>query len=187
MKGEAVLFEIPPSAEMIRTARFTKCGTKRFLLTRRWVAQEDTPYVLFVMLNPSTADAVGDDPTIRRCIAFARGWGYGALHVVNLFDHITPHPEELLPFAKAKEEYARGNPVMPLDLGIIQDQSKAAAVTVCGWGAFGKLFPARVREVHAVLTNPHALLVTKDGHPGHPLYLKADLVLKPYALPDREP
>jgi hypothetical protein len=181
----STLFDVEPI--MHREARFTKGGDQRFLLTRRWVADESTPYVLFVMLNPSTANDAVDDPTIRRCVGFARSWGHGALHVVNLFNLITPSPKVLLPWAAAKEERERSFTHPPNDLEIIRGESERAALTVCGWGAFGNLFPHRARQVHAVLTAPHALRITKDGHPGHPLYLPVHLKPIPFQIQPKKP
>src|SRR5207237_5457574 len=64
-------------------ASFSRDRRYRYRLWRRWDAAR--PVVAFVMVNPSTADAGRDDPTIRRCIGFARSWGYGRLEVVDLF------------------------------------------------------------------------------------------------------
>jgi hypothetical protein len=75
-----------------RGATLSDCGRYRYRLWRRWA---DGPTVLFVMLNPSTADADVDDPTIRRCIGFARSWGAGALEVVNLYAWRATQPAEL--------------------------------------------------------------------------------------------
>lgn len=176
------LFDIPTKSDgIIRDARFTKSGDRRFLLTRRWVEDPEAPYVLFVMLNPSTANDRIDDPTIRKCMNFARDWGVGAIRVVNLFDFVTPSPKALMAWAKANGEIARDE---GLYLDIIRDQSAGAETTVCGWGTWGGWFPERVRAVYSRLDCPWALHITKDGHPGHPLYLPKDLTLVPYTLPE---
>lgn len=97
-----------------RFADISDCGRYRWRLSRRW---DDGPQACFVMLNPSTADGLDDDPTVRRCVRFARGWGYGELVVVNLFPYRATDPGELitaqrrgligsqspLPFARAAE------------------------------------------------------------------------------------
>lgn len=168
---------------IIRDARFTKSG-RRFLLTRRWVADEATPFVLFCMLNPSTANATTDDPTIRKCMAFARSWGYGALRVVNLYDYVTASPKELKVWAEKYEAINARRHHEEHALDLIGIQSETADLTVCAWGAFGKEFAARARVVYPYLSRPHALRVTKDGHPGHPLYLPGNLVPVPYSLPN---
>lgn len=179
------LFDIPaksldkaaPKGDGItRDARFTKSGERRFMLTRSWRGG-DGRYVLFCMLNPSTANASTDDPTIRRCIRYARDWGHSALHVVNLFDFITPSPEVLLRWTKE-------NPMknLQLYLDIIQCESFNSGLTVCGWGTWGGWFPERARQVYNALNSPHALRITKDGHPSHPLYLPANLKPVPFTL-----
>lgn len=176
--------ELTLTSELVihRTARFSKSGDRRILLTRRWVADERAPYVLFVMLNPSTANAVNDDPTIRSCMRIARALGYGALHVVNLWDYITPDPKALRAWVIANGLGDRVDPHggPPPDLLDMVIRSKHAALTLCGWGTWGGWFPKRVADVMECLTAPHALHVTKDGHPGHPLYLPKTATPKPY-------
>jgi hypothetical protein len=76
---------------MIRTALFSPCGRFRYRLGRRWA---EGPTVALVLLNLSTADDEVDDPTIRRCIDFARRWGYGGLEVVNLYAHVATDPAD---------------------------------------------------------------------------------------------
>src|SRR5262249_62207047 len=71
-------------------AGFSRCGRYRYWLTRTWDAAR--PAVCWLMLNPSTADAARDDPTIRRCIGLARRWGHGGIVVVNLFAWRAPDP-----------------------------------------------------------------------------------------------
>lgn len=164
-----------------RTARFTKSG-HRFLLERAWGA-EDAPYVLFCMLNPSTANAETDDPTIRKCMKYLRDWGFTRLRVVNLWNYVTPDPKVLRTWAVDEQVRLKNLHYDDHSLGIIDGESRYAEYTVCGWGTWGGWFPERAAQVHAVLSRPHALHVTKDGHPGHPLYLPGDVKPKPYALP----
>ena len=66
---------------MQRDACFSACGRYRWSLSRAWDADLSKPWIAFIMLNPSTADAEQDDPTIRRCVAFAKAWGFGGLSV----------------------------------------------------------------------------------------------------------
>ena len=104
------------------------------------------------------------------------------MHVVNLFDYITPSPSELLRWATETGQLDRDQG-LGLYGNIIRDQSRNAVITICGWGHFGAMFPERVRQVHGLLTHPHALRITKDGHPGHPLYLSKELRPIPYPAP----
>jgi len=83
-----------PAPEIKRTARISDCGRYRFMLTRIWEANKQL--LVTCMLNPSTADAEKDDPTIRTLTHFAKSWGYGGLMVVNLFALRTPSPQVLL-------------------------------------------------------------------------------------------
>ncbi len=142
-------------------AVFSPCRTYRYRLWRRW---DDGPSVAFLMLNPSTADAVESDPTIRRCRGYAEAWGFGALLVGNLFALRSPDPAALSshpePVGPANEEHLRA----------IVTQ---AGETVAAWGHRGGLGD-RGPEVADILdTTLLALDTTKDGHPVHPLYQPA--------------
>ena len=75
------------------TASFNNKGDRRFSLIRRWDAEK--PWVMFIGLNPSTANAHTDDPTIRRVVRFAKDWGYGGVYMLNLYSKVTPNPEDL--------------------------------------------------------------------------------------------
>lgn len=146
-------------------------GTYRYRLERTWDAS--TPSATFVMLNPSTADATTDDPTIRRCIGFARAWGHGGLVVVNLYAYRATDPAELRRVA---------DPVGPdNDQHLQKAFAQAAQVggpVVAAWGT--KARPDRVREVAGMAESFVALRVTKDGHPGHPLYVSATATPVPW-------
>ena len=79
---------------MEKGATFSRCGRYRYSLWRRW--EEDAPYVLWICLNPSTADAEEDDPTLRRCMGFAQDWGYGASYTANLFAWRATKPQDMM-------------------------------------------------------------------------------------------
>lgn len=78
---------------MKKTAKLSDCRTYRYELWRTW--DESKPYAMFIGLNPSTADETEDDPTIRRCINFAKTWGYGGLCMTNLFAYRATQPEDM--------------------------------------------------------------------------------------------
>lgn len=126
---------------------------------------------LFVMLNPSTATDTVDDPTIKRCSRFAASWGFDRLMVCNLFSLRSTDPVAL-----ACDLAAEGDPE---NLTTILQVARDAHRIVCAWGAHGAL---RGRAAHVVAElrrdghQLHALKLTKDGQPGHPLYLRSDLV-----------
>jgi hypothetical protein len=156
----------PPFA-MEKTASLSADGRYRYRLGRRWADGGTT--CLFVMLNPSTADATIDDPTIRRCANFARGWGHGALGVVNLYAFRATDPRDL---------WQAEDPVGPDNDRHIENAIADAAVVICAWGAHGHR-SGRDRFVCDLIAAagkvPHCLRVTKGGAPEHPLYLPRDL------------
>lgn len=150
-------------------ATLSECGLYRYDLTRRW--DRDKPMVLFVMLNPSTADHRENDATIRRCIGFAKLWGFGGLVVVNLFAFRATDPKRL----KGVED-----PVGPLNKDYLYKHVHECAQVVCAWGNGGELF-ARGFYVGEILKpfDPQCLGKTKRGYPRHPLRLRSDTRLEP--------
>ena len=129
---------------------------------------------LFIMLNPSTADADKDDPTIRRCVAFAKRFGFDRLEVVNLFAFRATDPREVLRMTAA------GDPVGVRNQEVIERAASDAGLIICAWGTNG----AHLQQAETVLgwlsdSETFALGLSKEGHPRHPLYLKADAPLLP--------
>jgi hypothetical protein len=146
-------------------AVISACGTYRYTLERQWDAAR--PLVLFVMLNPSTADAELDDPTIRRCTGFARSWGYGGLLVGNLFAFRVTDPRELWQRVSFEAIGAHN------DLWLARLTARADYV-VAAWGAQARA-AGRARQVTQLLDVPmHALALTQTGEPRHPLYVRGD-------------
>ncbi len=159
----------------VPVATFSHDGAYRYTLSRRWAPG---PVASFVMLNPSTADAFDDDPTIRRCAGFARDWACGALLVLNLFAYRSTNP---LVLAKVDD------PVGPQN-----DQALRAMLAgpvtgpiVAAWGNHGRL-RNRGQVVTDLLTRAgvqlHCLGVTGAGQPCHPLYLAKTTPLRPYPV-----
>ena len=150
-------------------ACLSACGTYRYRL-RRGAA----PHLGFVMLNPSTADATADDPTIARCCGFARREGLGGIDVVNLYAYRSTVPAAL---------HQVRDPVGPDNDPWLVHFAKWHRRIVCAWGA-GAPDEERVLEVTQLLAHYGAQLlclgVTKDGSPRHPLYVKADQPLTPW-------
>jgi hypothetical protein len=150
------------------SAVFSECTRYRYVLRRAWDSARRS--VLFVGLNPSTADARADDPTIRRCIRFARDWGYGSLVMANLFAYRATEPT-VLPRVD--------DPIGPKNnwwLSILQRQ---VDLVVVAWGVHGTL-QARDLEVLGKFPEVHCLGVTRAGHPKHPLYLPATTTPRPF-------
>lgn len=155
-----------PQDGIERTAELSDDGRYRYVLGRRWKGGNGV--VTFVMLNPSKADHIIDDPTITRCIGFARRWGHEGLDVVNLYSLRATQPAEL---GRAYD------PVGPLTDQHLLHASEHSEKIICAWGAS----PFAVRRQPAVLKllaarQLHCLDISKAGYPKHPLYLKGDLI-----------
>lgn len=146
-------------------ATFSPCRTWRYVLWRVW--NEALPKVAFIGLNPSTADEMQDDPTIRRCMGYARSWGYGGIHMLNLFAFRATDPKDMK---------ASFDPVGPENGRYLILWCASAQLRVAAWGAHGE-FKNRGADVRSLLWDMdlHHLGLTKAGHPKHPLYLRADL------------
>jgi len=145
-----------------KSAVFSPCRKYRYSLTRSWNSAEG--YVLFIGLNPSIADEIIDDPTLIRCINFAKDWGYGGLIMVNLFAYMSTHPTDL---KKAKLPIGKNN-----NKHILKNHQKSQ-LTIAAWGNDGH-FLKRDKEVLEIINNPMCLNINKSGQPAHPLYQKKD-------------
>jgi hypothetical protein len=155
---------------MIRRAAFSRCGRYRYALWREW--NPSGPTVLVVALNPSTADHRRDDPTIRRCIQFAKDWGFGRLTVANLFAYRTPEPRLLCRV---------DDPVGPANDDWLSRLAREAEFVVAAWGARGD-HRGRAAAVAPCLGRLHCLGLTQGGAPRHPLYVRGDVRPVPLAI-----
>lgn len=154
-------------------ATIDETGRYRYTLWRSWDGRRKK--LAFVMLNPSTADAVENDPTIRRCIAFARHLDYGRLEVVNLFAYRATKPEALRQV---------DDPVGPQNDDHLKQAAAGAHRVILAWGNHG-LLKKRNRHVLSLLseiTTPFCLGITDLGQPRHPLYVKGDFKPIPFPL-----
>lgn len=178
-------------------AEISECGAYRYALWRTVGGgldrdPEDYRVVGFVMLNPSTADATVDDPTIRRCTGYAKRWGFDALYVVNLFAYRATHPNELLELLSRRDGWSADQH----NDEAIEQMLTSCELVVGAWGASGgnaaHFLGAKLLEKY-----PHmmALGLTQDGQPRHPLYMpkaidRRDLVplklTRPRAVSTRE-
>lgn len=145
------------------SARFSECRRYRYELWRKW--DNSKPYAMFIGLNPSTADEAIDDPTIRRCIAFSKSWGFGSLCMTNLFAFRATDPEVM-----KSESFPIGGHENDLALRSLAD---GAGVVVAAWGVHGTHLD-RAAAVMKMLPKLHCLGLSKDGHPRHPLYMRSD-------------
>ncbi len=152
---------------MFKNAILSSCKRYRYQLERSWSVQTSRQStVVFIGLNPSTADATDDDPTIRKCIAYAQAWQFKKLFMVNLFAWRATNPNELL---EAK------NPVGNLNDGYLDDAVLRSALVVACWGEHGSIMN-RSDDLQA--RYPRQLMCLKtnqSGEPTHPLYLPATL------------
>lgn len=151
----------------VGTASFSNGEKYRYVLTRSW--NDGDGCCTFIMLNPSTATGEVNDPTIRRCIGYARRWGHDQLRIVNLFALRSTDPKKL---------YQAVDPVGPENDASILFHCLEAKRVVCAWGVHG-VHMNRGNVVLKMLSDarilPEALAKTKAGIPKHPLYLKSDL------------
>jgi hypothetical protein len=162
------------------SAVFSPCRSWRYVLERRL---DDAPLfargiAVFIGLNPSTADEVIDDPTIRRCKAFARDWGFGTYRMLNLYAWRSTDPRAL---AKVPD------PIGPENDAHLIDGTSDADVVICAWGtnALGNraedvVAMLRGKNAGGVMRRLHCLRLTKNGAPSHPLYLPGDLKPIPF-------
>ncbi len=144
-------------------AVYSDCERYRYALTRIW--DEAGSRVLFVMLNPSTATEIRNDPTVERCERRARALGFGAFRVCNIFAWRATDPREMR---------AAPDPVGPENDAAILEGAAWADRIICAWGTHGAHLdrgPAVERLLRATGRPLHHLGLTRAGHPKHPLYI----------------
>ena len=153
---------------------FDVSGRYRYSLWRAWSAYH--PRIAFVLLNPSTADEQRNDPTIRRCMGFARAWNFGSMEVVNLFAYRATDYREL---------FKVNDPIGEENNRFLMQAVERCSTVVLGWGAKGPLLgrDRQVISLFAGLKDVYCLGITKDGQPRHPLYVKGDTSLVPFFSP----
>jgi len=149
------------------SAFFSANRTHRYALTRD-IEPKAAGYAMFIGLNPSTADETNDDPTIRRCINFAKSWGYGRLVMTNLFSLRATDPRVMKACA-APSDKANDDQLLI--------SAANAGIIIAAWGVHGVHLnrELQVRQLmYAAGVTLHCLGLTKGGHPKHPLYLRAE-------------
>ena len=158
---------------MKKSATFSPCRKYRYTLWRDWGGIFiSAGYAMFIGLNPSTADETKDDPTVRRCIGYARDWGYAGLCMMNLFAFRATLPTDM---------EAMQDPVGPDNERALIGTSKFAGVVVAAWGVNGSHMK-QDSKVRKIIPNLSYLKLTKDGFPGHPLYLPKELKPLPWKV-----
>lgn len=159
---------------MTINCKFSTCRRYRYTWYHVWDYTKRP--CAFIGLNPSTADEDGPDPTVRRCVNYAKGWGYGALLMLNLFAFRATDPREMM---------AEADPVGPENDRTIVEMTKWVideefGLVVAAWGAHGAHRDRAATVKKLLPVEVHYLTLTKGGEPGHPLYLKSLLMPTPW-------
>jgi len=136
-----------------------------------WI-NKNKNYVVFIGLNPSTADETKDDPTIRRCMGFTKQWGFGSLCMLNLFAYRTVNPEEM------KRQI---DPIGPDNDKYLLQICSEASLIIAAWGTQGN-FVDRDKKIMALIPDMKCLSNTKNGFPQHPLYVRKNAMPFDYNL-----
>lgn len=147
---------------------FSPCRKYRYTLIRD--LGEGNGQCSFICLNPSTADETRDDPTVRRCMNFARGWGYRTFCMLNLFAYRSTDPSVMK---------AQADPVGPENDKWIDEVVSKSDLVVAAWGNHGTF---QFREIDVISRHRqkiHYLKMTSQHCPSHPLYLLSTIVPKP--------
>lgn len=152
---------------MKNTATFSPCRKYRYTLWRCWknLFSQDSEYIMFIGLNPSTADEIINDNTIRRCIGYAKDWGYTGLCMMNIFAFRATQPKNM----RMVED-----PIGPDNDRELINMAKLCNMVVAAWGNDGK-YMNRGKQVRAMIPDLHYLRLTAGGFPAHPLYLPKKL------------
>lgn len=177
MTGESVTNTLFDVQQLETGASFSECRKYRWTLWRRW--DSDLPPCVFVGLNPSTADESEDDPTIRRCIGFAKSWNLGGLIMLNAFGYRATQPKDM----KAAYDPIGVDNDMAIKL-TTQQTIDAGGIVIAAWGSHCD--EKRESEVCRLIDREiHCLGRTKAGRPKHPLYLRADTKPELFWQPQR--
>lgn len=158
------LFEDPETTIKASRAEFSPDRIHRYALWRTW--DKTLGVAMFLCLNPSTADEIQNDPTVTRCINYAKRWGYGGMIMSNIFAFRATDPADM----KAAKD-----PIGPENDKWLIKLSKEADIIIAAWGNHGK-FMNRGPAVLKLLNNLHYLEMNNTGNPKHPLYCKGDLM-----------
>jgi hypothetical protein len=142
-------------------AIFSNTKHKRFILWRTWNLSD--PYIMFIGLNPSTADETRDDPTISRLMAIAKSWNYGGIIVMNLVAYVSTDPHKI-----------PKNLTYDIEDLYLENFKGIPESVVVMWGNNGSRFPQRVEKIHDMFPKVYCFKQNLNGHPIHPLYLSRE-------------
>ena len=148
---------------------FSPCRTYRYTLWR--VFKPEGNFAVFIGLNPSTADEITDDPTIRRCIGFAKKWNFAAVCMLNIFAFRNTNPLVLQTVC---------DPIGPRNNLWIETIANKADLVVAAWGNRGSYLNRSESIKYLIHKQMYCLGLTKSGQPKHPLYIAGDMPLIKY-------
>lgn len=143
-------------------AVFSPCRSYRYALHRFW---DIGPRVCFIGLNPSTATESVNDPTVTRCISYAKRWGYGGMYMLNIFAYRATDPKMML---------IQQDPIGPENDFYLKEVANKVSFRVACWGNHGE-YLGRGMQVKKMIKNLHWLKMNNTGQPAHPLYLSQTL------------
>lgn len=151
-------------------AKLSACRNYRYVLSRSWDNSKEK--VMFICLNPSSADEIEDDKTVRKCINYAKLWNYGGIYLTNLFAYRTTDVRNL---------FTVDNPLGIENDKYILDIANKVNTIIVAWGNSG-VYLNRSSEVLKLLENYklYCLDINKTKEPAHPLYQKNNLLIKKY-------
>ncbi|MGN7300360.1 DUF1643 domain-containing protein [Ferdinandcohnia sp. SAFN-114] len=163
---------------MKRRAIFDPSRTYRYSMSRIW--DESKKKIVFIMLNPSIANETADDNTTKKCITFAKKFGYGSLEIINLFAYVATDYNELKNLSR---EVAIGKENIDYIIRAVNSADKIVAA----WGENGTIHQ-RNKDIENLLRgyDIDCLKVTARGFPSHPLFLSYKCELIPYRRPNKK-
>lgn len=150
------------------SAVFSPCRKYRYTLKRVW--DKSKPMVMFIGLNPSTANETKSDNTVTRCVNFAASWGFGGMYMMNLFAYVSTNPDELI---------TSGEPIDENNFYLYQIAAECQTI-IFAWGASFKQHQNRMNKVKKMFPGAYCIKISKTGEPCHPLYMNSKLKPIPY-------
>jgi hypothetical protein len=172
---QAINESVAAKGEIMRSALFSDDRACRYWLIRCW--DEKLPKVMFIGLNPSTADEKTDDPTIRRVIQIAAFNGFGTVIMANCFPFVTPYPDEVL----EQMQLNNGQVAIAYNNAILRAKAEECVEVVFAWGNFKIIRDlGKDKQLKELFPRAKALHINKHGSPKHPLYCRANSLLIPF-------
>ncbi len=163
MKGSAKQLCLSPFSDDCG-ALFSTCRQYRYTLWRIW--DNSKPYACWIGLNPSTADEIENDPTVRRCIDYSKQWQFGGMFMMNAFAYRSTDPEKMKAIA---------DPVGPDNDRWLVEIANNSGLVLAAWGNHAAHMDRGKKVLDMLQTNVFCLKLNSNGQPAHPLYLRKSL------------